>query len=127
MLWVIQRDFLQGKSVQQLVTDALAPVPNPHKDQAIAETNNIRASLASIARNSTGFRCALRCQAGTTGMRLEVSGCAAPGRHECQLLTSCLPAVLAPSCSPLAMLPFTVALLLSCSPGCWYKCSMSHQ
>ncbi|KAF6248953.1 guanylate-binding protein [Scenedesmus sp. NREL 46B-D3] len=55
MLWVIQRDFLQGKSVQQLVTDALAPVPNPHKDQAIAETNNIRASLASIARNSTGF------------------------------------------------------------------------
>jgi hypothetical protein len=57
MLWVIQRDFLQGKSVQQLVADALAPVPNPQNDKAIAETNNIRASLASIARNSTGFRC----------------------------------------------------------------------
>jgi hypothetical protein len=56
MLWVIQRDFLQGKSVQQLVADALAPVPNQQKDKAIAETNNIRASLASIARNSTGFR-----------------------------------------------------------------------
>eukprot|EP00882_Tetradesmus_deserticola_P022407 GHRQ01024311.1.p1 GENE.GHRQ01024311.1~~GHRQ01024311.1.p1 ORF type:complete len:488 (+),score=152.10 GHRQ01024311.1:293-1756(+) len=55
MLWVIQRDFLQGKSVQQLVADALAPVPNPHKDKAIADTNHIRASLASIARNSTGF------------------------------------------------------------------------
>jgi hypothetical protein len=56
MLWVIQRDFLQGKSVQQLVADALAPVPNPQQDKAITETNNIRASLASIARNSTGFR-----------------------------------------------------------------------
>lgn len=55
MLWVIQRDFLQGKSVQQLVKDALAPVPNPQQDKAITETNNIRASLASIARNSTGF------------------------------------------------------------------------
>jgi hypothetical protein len=55
MLWVIQRDFLQGKSVQQLVNDALAPVSNPQNDKAIAETNNIRASLASIAKNSTGF------------------------------------------------------------------------
>eukprot|EP00775_Hariotina_reticulata_P007219 gene7219-7432_t len=55
MLWVIQRDFLQGKSVQQLVNDALAPVPNPQNDKAIAETNNIRTSLASIAKNSTGF------------------------------------------------------------------------
>lgn len=57
MLWVIQRDFLQGKSVQQLVKDALAPVPNPSKDKAIADTNAIRASLTSIARNSTGYRC----------------------------------------------------------------------
>lgn len=55
MLWVIQRDFLRGKSVQQLVADALAPVPNPQNDKAIAETNNIRASLTSIAKNSTGF------------------------------------------------------------------------
>lgn len=56
MLWVIQRDFLQGKSVQQLVNDALAPVPNPSNDKAIADTNAIRASLTSIARNSTGYR-----------------------------------------------------------------------
>lgn len=56
MLWVIQRDFLQGKSVQQLVDDALAPVPNPSNDKAIADTNTIRASLTSIARNSTGYR-----------------------------------------------------------------------
>jgi hypothetical protein len=56
MLWVIQRDFLQGKSVQQLVKDALAPVPNPNNDKAIADTNAIRASLTSIARNSTGYR-----------------------------------------------------------------------
>lgn len=56
MLWVIQRDFLQGKSVQDLVNDALAPVPNPHNDKAIADTNTIRASLTSIAHNSTGYR-----------------------------------------------------------------------
>lgn len=55
MLWVIQRDFLQGKTVQQLVADALAPVTNPQNDKAIAETNRIRASLTSIAKNSTGF------------------------------------------------------------------------
>jgi hypothetical protein len=57
MLWVIQRDFLQGKSVQQLVRDALAPVPNPHNDKAIGDTNVIRQTLTSIARNSTGYRC----------------------------------------------------------------------
>lgn len=56
MLWVIQRDFLQGKSVQELVKEALAPVPNPSHDKAIADTNAIRASLTSIARNSTGYR-----------------------------------------------------------------------
>lgn len=39
MLWVIQRDFLQGKSVQQLVDDAITPWPNPQHDKAVEETN----------------------------------------------------------------------------------------
>lgn len=54
MLWLIQRDFLEGKSVQQLVKDALAPVPNPSHDMELDALNKIRASLASIAGNSTG-------------------------------------------------------------------------
>eukprot|EP00877_Chromochloris_zofingiensis_P014120 jgi/Chrzof1/8962/Cz03g31040.t1 len=55
MLWLIQRDFLEGKSVQQLVKDALAPVPNPSHDMELDALNKIRASLASIAGNSTGY------------------------------------------------------------------------
>jgi hypothetical protein len=54
MLWLIQRDFLQGKTVQQLVGEALAPVPNPQHDKDITELNKIRASLSTIASNSTG-------------------------------------------------------------------------
>jgi hypothetical protein len=54
MLWLIQRDFLQGKSVQSLVDEALAPVENPHKDKDIAALNRIRESLTTIAANSTG-------------------------------------------------------------------------
>jgi len=55
MLWLIQRDFLQGKSVQKLVDEALAPVANPINDKDIAGLNRIRESLATIAANSTGF------------------------------------------------------------------------
>lgn len=73
MLWVIQRDFLQGKSVQQLVHDALAPVPNPQHDKAIEETNSIRASLSSIAKNSTGFRCVEAMADGFTDFKLQNS------------------------------------------------------
>ena len=54
MLWLIQRDFLQGKSVQKLVDEALAPVLNPNNDKDIAGLNRIRESLATIAANSTG-------------------------------------------------------------------------
>jgi hypothetical protein len=54
MLWLLQRDFLQGKTVQQLVGEALAPVPNPQHDKDITELNKIRASLSTIASNSTG-------------------------------------------------------------------------
>jgi hypothetical protein len=54
MLWLIQRDFLQGKTVQQLVGEALAPEHNPQHDKDITELNKIRASLSTIASNSTG-------------------------------------------------------------------------
>ena len=39
MLWLIQRDFLQGKTVQDMVTEALLPVANPYEDQDIAQVN----------------------------------------------------------------------------------------
>ncbi|MEW5300408.1 MAG: hypothetical protein WDW36_003340 [Sanguina aurantia] len=54
MLWVIQRDFLQGKSADALVREALALVPNPGKDKEVEALNAIRGSLAAIAGNSTG-------------------------------------------------------------------------
>lgn len=54
MLWVIQRDFLQGKGVQQLVDEALSPVPNPAGDKELDNLNRVRSSLAAIAGNSTG-------------------------------------------------------------------------
>ncbi len=37
MLWLIQRDFLEGKTVQQMVSEALARVPNPSRDPDIAQ------------------------------------------------------------------------------------------
>ena len=37
MLWLIQRDFLEGKTVQQMVSEALAPVSNPSRDPDIAQ------------------------------------------------------------------------------------------
>ena len=35
MLWLIQRDFLEGKTVQAMVKEALEPVPNPEHDTDI--------------------------------------------------------------------------------------------
>mmetsp|Transcript_7092 Transcript_7092/g.20767 ORF Transcript_7092/g.20767 Transcript_7092/m.20767 type:complete len:616 (-) Transcript_7092:489-2336(-) len=55
MLWLIQRDFLQGKTVGAMVADALAEQPNPHHDKDIDQVNRIRQSLSLIAHNSTAF------------------------------------------------------------------------
>ncbi|CAA6653677.1 unnamed protein product [Spirodela intermedia] len=55
LLWLIQRDFLQGKSVQEMVTDALQEVPNPNDDKNIDQVNQIRKSLAAMGDNSTAF------------------------------------------------------------------------
>ncbi|CAL8460728.1 g259 [Coccomyxa elongata] len=55
MLWLIQRDFLEGKTVQQMVSEALARVPNPSRDPDIAQVNKIRESLGLVVRNSTAY------------------------------------------------------------------------
>ncbi|GMH33914.1 hypothetical protein BSKO_01748 [Bryopsis sp. KO-2023] len=55
MLWLIQRDFLEGKTVDQMVKDALAPVENAYGDKDISQVNRIRNSLSVIAKNSTAF------------------------------------------------------------------------
>ncbi|KAK3126547.1 hypothetical protein QOZ80_7AG0558230 [Eleusine coracana subsp. coracana] len=55
LLWLIQRDFLQGKSVQQMVDEALQQVPNNNGEKYIDEINQIRDSLAVMGDNSTAF------------------------------------------------------------------------
>ncbi|KAE8777241.1 guanylate-binding protein 4-like [Hordeum vulgare] len=55
LLWLIQRDFLEGKSVQQMVDEALQRVPNINGDKYIDEVNQIRDSLAIMGDNSTAF------------------------------------------------------------------------
>ncbi|KAG1661270.1 hypothetical protein FOA52_003728 [Chlamydomonas sp. UWO 241] len=55
MLWLIQRDFLQGKTASDVVAEALSAVPNPGRDSDIEQTNAIRASLSAIAADSTGW------------------------------------------------------------------------
>ncbi|KAF9604624.1 hypothetical protein IFM89_008890 [Coptis chinensis] len=55
LLWLIQRDFLQGKSVQEMVNEALQRVPNRDGDRNIDQVNQIRESLAIMGDNSTAF------------------------------------------------------------------------
>ncbi|XP_047316053.1 guanylate-binding protein 4-like [Impatiens glandulifera] len=55
LLWLIQRDFLQGKSVQEMVDEALRHVPNSNGDRNIDQVNQIRDSLAIMGDNSTAF------------------------------------------------------------------------
>lgn len=55
LLWLIQRDFLQGKSVTEMVNEALQHVPNSDADRNIDQVNQIRDSLAMMGDNSTAF------------------------------------------------------------------------
>ncbi|KAG6480890.1 hypothetical protein ZIOFF_057478 [Zingiber officinale] len=55
LLWLIQRDFLQGKSVQEMVNEALQLVPNSSGDKNIDQVNRIRDSLAIMGDNNTAF------------------------------------------------------------------------
>ena len=41
MLWLIQRDFLQGKTVQAMVAEALQPVANPGHDTDIEQVQRL--------------------------------------------------------------------------------------
>ena len=40
MLWLIQRDFLEGKTVQAMVKEALAPQDNALNDPDIAQVSS---------------------------------------------------------------------------------------
>ncbi|KAL3647805.1 hypothetical protein CASFOL_008773 [Castilleja foliolosa] len=55
LLWLIQRDFLQGKSVQEMIDESLRRVPNANGDKNIDQVNQIRDSLAIMGDNSTAF------------------------------------------------------------------------
>lgn len=55
MLWLIQRDFLQGKSVQESIERILRLVDNPKKDDNIEDLNKIRRSIGIISNNSLGY------------------------------------------------------------------------
>jgi len=55
MIWLIQRDFLRGESLESALRTALRQVPNPHNDPAITQLNNIRKGLSAIAANSTAL------------------------------------------------------------------------
>ncbi|CAA7052077.1 unnamed protein product [Microthlaspi erraticum] len=57
LLWLIQRDFLQGKSVKEMVDEALKHVPNEdgQGNKNIDQVNQIRDSLAIMGDNSTAF------------------------------------------------------------------------
>ena len=49
MLWLIQRDFLEGKTVQTMVSEALQPVPNPYNDQDIAQVHNAWLAVCAVS------------------------------------------------------------------------------
>ncbi|XP_059660432.1 uncharacterized protein LOC132306871 [Cornus florida] len=55
LLWLIQRDFLQGKSVKEMVDQALQHVPNYDGNKNVDQVNQIRDSLAIMGDNSTAF------------------------------------------------------------------------
>jgi hypothetical protein len=55
LLWLIQRDFLEGSTVNEMVRGALREVSNPSGDRHVDELNRIRASLRTLASNFTAL------------------------------------------------------------------------
>lgn len=55
MVWVIQRDFLQGVDPNEALHEALAQVPNPSGDEGLAQLNRIRAGLHRLAAKSVAI------------------------------------------------------------------------
>lgn len=62
MLWLIQRDFLEGKTVQSMVSEALQPVPNPFQDQDIAQVSPAMLTYAAAAAADSNVFTSVRCQ-----------------------------------------------------------------
>jgi uncharacterized membrane protein YgcG len=56
LIWLIQRDFLEGEEVQQHIADVLAPVENTENDPHVDELNRIRTSLQVFQQIGTGLR-----------------------------------------------------------------------
>lgn len=54
MLWLVQRDFLQGDSLAATLAAALEPVPNPHHDKG--EPGGISRGGAMLLRDVAGRR-----------------------------------------------------------------------
>ena len=59
MLWLIQRDFLEGASLQAMLTQALSPVDNPAKDHDIEQVSTLQQlhvvpATMSMSRSGTG-------------------------------------------------------------------------
>eukprot|EP00951_Prasinocladus_malaysianus_P049026 scaffold664901_cov46-Prasinocladus_malaysianus.AAC.1 len=55
MLWLIQRDFLGGKSVNEMLGEVMMEVPNPGDDPEIRAVNDVRKSLGMLAGTSKAF------------------------------------------------------------------------
>ena len=49
MLWLIQRDFLEGKTVAAMLAEALAVVPNPTRDPDIDQVTSTVMCAAPVA------------------------------------------------------------------------------
>ena len=54
LLWLVQRDFLEGSSVQEYLKEALQTVPNPSKDEHARRLNQVRETLR-IFRTMAGM------------------------------------------------------------------------
>lgn len=61
MLWLIQRDFLEGKTVQTMVSEALQPVPNPYNDQDIAQVHNAWLAVYAVSAGTSAQKHKWRC------------------------------------------------------------------
>ena len=55
LMWLIQRDFLEGRSVKDMVDQAMLPVKNPDHDESVDRLNQIRVALLTAQTNYTAF------------------------------------------------------------------------
>ena len=55
LMWLIQRDFLEGQSITSMVYAALKPVANPDRNPSLTQLNAIRKELTSAHTNYSAF------------------------------------------------------------------------